>query len=126
MMILTLYTPFMKFVKKKKVSCNMSAQNETIKNDYETFKQFVAEYPKYFELAKKYQKNPGELLNFFTSIGEEILSRSINEVFINVSPKIQEIIGDKKFHFSDDTINALDSLITFLKENNSKRIKFNA
>jgi hypothetical protein len=100
----------------------MKTQNEinSIKNDYETFKQFVAEYPRYFELAQKYKKNPGELLNFFTSIGEEILSRSVNEIFNsqNIS-RIKDFVPSK-IKISDDTINALDSLITFLKENNRK------
>lgn len=97
-----------------------SEKNQTIKNDYETFKGFVSQYPKVLEIAKKYQKNPGDLVNFFVSLGEEILNRSIDEIFINVSPKIEKIIGEKNFHFSDDTISALDNLITYLKANNRK------
>lgn len=96
----------------------MKNQTEIIKNDYETFKSFVEEYPKYFELAKKYKKNPGELLNFFTQIGEEILTRSVNEVFNpeNIN-KIKDSVTSK-IKLNDESINALESLINFLKENN--------
>lgn len=97
------------------------AASETVKNDYETFKSFVAQYPAWLDLAIKYKKNPGSLLELFSKLGNEVLSRS-NDLLINeISDNLKNFVSVKQIKLSDNAINSLDNLITFIKANNIKK-----
>jgi len=87
-----------------------------VKNDYETFSNFVNQYPAYLELARKLGTNPGSLLNV---IGREVLKKSVNKMIPELAEKIKtETV--KRFELSADSLKALDDLLTWLKTNESK------
>lgn len=90
--------------------------NETIKNDYKTFEEFVNQYPKYLELAKKYKKTPGALLELLAATGEEVLKRSNDILVTEIFEQTKNFVSTKNIKLSDDSLNALDNLIKFLKE----------
>ena len=99
----------------------MKTQNEAIKNDYKTFESFVNEFPKYLELAKRVNQTPGDLLKMFAAVGEDVLKKSNDLLISEVSSGLQKILKEKTFELSDNSINALDNLIIFLKEKNKDR-----
>jgi hypothetical protein len=92
-----------------------------VKNDLETFESFVKQYPKYLELAQRFKKSPGDILNLLYQTGEIILSRSSDEMLKTISDNLKTFVSTRNFKLSDDAINSLDSLMNFLKENNHKK-----
>jgi len=99
----------------------LASPGENIKNDYDTFKSFVAQYPAWLDLAIKYKKNPGSLLDLFSKIGNEVLSRSNDVLFDEISNGLKNFVSVKQIKLSDNAINSLDNLITFIKTNNIKK-----
>jgi hypothetical protein len=91
-----------------------------IKNDFKTFEGFVNEFPKYLELAKRVNQTPGALLKLFATVGNEVLTKSNDLLISEVSNGLQKLLKEKTFVLSDDSINALDNLVNFLKEKNKK------
>jgi hypothetical protein len=88
-----------------------------VKNDYETFANFVNQYPAYLELAKRLGTNPGSLLKV---IGQEVLKKSVNKMIPELAKKIKtETV--KRFELSADSLKYLDDLLTWLKSNESKK-----
>jgi hypothetical protein len=88
----------------------------TIKNDYETFESFVKQYPAMLELAKKYKRSPGMLLELFAAIGEEVLKKTNDKLINDLSLHTKNFLSTRDFKLSDDSIKALDGLIKFIKE----------
>lgn len=105
------------FVKKNE---SEKMKDETIKNDYETFESFVKQYPKYLELAKKYKKSPGAILDILAAAGEEVLKRSNDILITELFDQTRNFVSAKNIKLSDDSLNALDNLIKFLKEKSSE------
>lgn len=93
-------------------------QSVKIKNDYDTFKSFVSQFPAWLELAQKYNKRPDELLKLFSGIGQEVLNRSNDILVSKFSKQLKENFSAKNIKLSDNSIAALDELITFIKKNN--------
>lgn len=94
-----------------------------IKNDYETFKSFVSQFPAWLGLAQKYNKRPDQLLKMFSLIGQEVLNRSNDILVSELSQQIKNKISVSQFKLSDDAISALDNLVQFIKKNNQEVMK---
>lgn len=92
-----------------------------IKNDYETFESFVKQYPKILELAKKYNRQPGMLIELFAEVGKEVLNRSNDKLIEEIFFQTKTIISAKNIKLSDDSIKALDGLINFIKEKSESK-----
>ena len=88
----------------------------SIKNDFETFENFVKQYPAMLELAKKYKKSPGALVELFAEIGQEVLKRTNENLITEFSTHTKNFLTTKNIKLSDDSIKALDGLIKFIKE----------
>ena len=99
----------------------ITSQDEKIIDDYNTFKSFVAQYPTWLDLAIKYKKNPGSLLELFSKLGNEVLSRSNDLLIHEISDNLKNFVSVKQIKLSDNAINSLDNLITFIKANNIKK-----
>lgn len=101
-----------------KNNINQDPASAQIKNDYETFKSFVSQYPAWFDLATKYKKNPGELLKLFSLIGQEVVNRSNDILVTELSNQLTNFVSAKNIKLSDSAIGALDNLIVFIKQQN--------
>ena len=92
-------------------------KNETtIKDTLETFESFVSQYPKYLELAKKYHKSPGKILELLAAVGDEVLKRSNDLLITELSNNLKTFVSAKDIKLSQDSLNALDNLFKFIKE----------
>lgn len=102
------------FVKKNE---SEKMKNETtIKDTLETFESFVNQYPKYLELAKKYHKSPGKILELLAAVGDEVLKRSNDLLITELSNNLKTFVSAKDIKLSQDSLNALDNLFKFIKE----------
>ena len=102
------------FVKKNE---SEKMKNETtIKDTLETFESFVNQYPKYLELAKKYHKSPGKILELLAAVGDEVLKRSNDLLITELSNNLKTFVSAKDIKLSQDSLNALDNLFKIIKE----------
>ena len=107
-------TFFEKLLKKNE---SEKMKNETtIKDTLETFESFVKQYPKYLELAKKYHKSPGKILELLAAVGDEVLKRSNDLLIAELSDNLKTFVSAKDIKLSQNSLNALDNLFKFIKE----------
>jgi hypothetical protein len=92
-----------------------------IKNNYATFESFVSQYPKYLELSKKFNKSPELILDLMAKIGDEVLTRTSDEILKTISENLKTFISVRDVKLSDNAMQSLDNLYRFLKDNNQKR-----
>lgn len=92
-----------------------------VKNDYATFESFVSQYPKYLELAKKYKQSPGAILDILAKIGDEVLTRTSDELLKTITTNLKTFVSSRDIKLSENAINSLDNLFQLLKDNNNKK-----
>ena len=88
------------------------------KMNFGEFENIISLIPKLEKFAQTVKTKPDIILNELIELGYRVIDRSKDEALKEASEKIKTYIQKKDFKFSDNSIQAFQSLIDFLKENN--------
>jgi len=90
--------------------------DKKVNDDFETFSEFVKQYPKFLKLAREYKQSPGKIMELLAMAGEEVLSRSNDLLVTEFTNKLKTFVSAKNIQLSESSLNALDSLSKFMRE----------
>lgn len=70
------------------------------------------------KFADQFKKDPNKFLDLFAFIGVEVIKRSENKVFALLEEHAKTFVSSKNIQLSDRALNALESIVDYIKKNN--------
>lgn len=85
------------------------------------FENVISLIPKLEKFAQTVKTKPDVILNELIELGYRVIDRAKDEAIKEASEKFKIYIDKKNFKFSENSIDALQSLVTFLKKQNEEK-----
>jgi predicted negative regulator of RcsB-dependent stress response len=85
------------------------------------FESVIALIPKLEKFANTLKTQPDVVLNELIDLGYRVVDKAKDEAIKEASEKFKTYINKKDFKFSENSIQALQSLVDFLKRQNTEK-----